>query len=125
LTTHAATLRAGAPTMLQATIKPAMVRPRGFRALTPPSQIHVPLVTLEVTVSGTSSATGRRALHAALGNDLRLYVVTIDKRNDRITFRVEVISRTLDEVIVALTGALDRATLGRATITMVRRPRDL
>jgi hypothetical protein len=64
-------------------------------------------------------------LHAALGKDLRLYIVTIDKRNERITFRVEVMSRTLDEVIVALTGALDRATLGRALTTMIRRPRNL
>lgn len=111
--------------MLQSTITPAMVRPRGARAVAPPSHIDVPLVTLEVTVTGTSSATGRRALHAALGKDLRLYIVTIDKRNQRITFRVEVISRTLDEVIVALTGALDRATLGRALTTMVRRPRNL
>jgi hypothetical protein len=102
-----------------------MDRPRSFRAVTPPSPLHLPLVSLEVTVSGTSSASGRQALHAALGNDLKLYVVTIDKRNERITFRVEVISRTLDEVIDALTGALDRATLGRATTTLVRPPRNL
>lgn len=102
-----------------------MVRPRGASAVVPPSHINVPLVILEVTVSGTSSATGRRALHAALGKDLRLYIMTIDKRNERITFRVEVVSRTLDEVIVALTGALDRATLGRALTTMIRRPRNL
>lgn len=111
--------------MLQSTVSPAMVRPRGVRAVTPQSHIYVPLVSVEVTVSGTSSATGRRALHAALGEDLRLYVVIIDKRNERITFRVEVISRTLDEVIFALTGALHRATVGRASTSMIRRPRNL
>jgi hypothetical protein len=63
-------------------------------------------------------------LHAALGKNLRLYVVTIDKRNERITFRVEVISRTLDEVIGALAGALDRAILGRAVESVIRRPLD-
>jgi hypothetical protein len=52
-------------------------------------------------------------------------VVTIDKRNERITFRVEVISRTLDEVIGALAGALDRAILGRAVESVIRRPLDL
>jgi hypothetical protein len=82
-------------------------------------------VTLDVTIPGTSSAGGRRALHAALGKDLRLYVLTIDKRNERITFRVEVISRTLDEVIGALAGALDRAVLGRAVAAMIRRPHGL
>jgi hypothetical protein len=107
--------------MLQSAVTPAMDRPRSFRAVTPPSPVYVPLVTLDVTISGTSSASGRRALSAALGKHLRLYVVTIDKRNERITFRVEVMSRTLDEVIDALTGALDRATLGRATTSMVRR----
>lgn len=64
-------------------------------------------------------------MHAALGKDLRLYVVTIDKRNERITFRIEVVSRTLGDVIGALTGALDRAVLGRAVTAMIRRPRDL
>jgi hypothetical protein len=102
-----------------------MDRPRSFRAVSSPSlapsPVYVPFVTLDVTISGTSSASGRRALSAALGKHLRLYVVTIDKRNERITFRVEVMSRTLDEVIDALTGALDRATLGRATTSMVRR----
>jgi hypothetical protein len=50
--------------------------------------------------------------------------VTIDKRNERITFRVEVISRTLDEVIGALARALDRAILGRAVESVIRQPRD-
>jgi len=111
--------------MLQSTVTPATVVPRGLRTVTPPTHVHVPLVTLDVTTPGTCSATGRRALHAALGEDLRLYVVTIDKPNERITFRIEVMSRTLDEVIGALAGALDRATLGRAATSMIRRPRDL
>jgi hypothetical protein len=38
----------------------------------------VPLIVIDVTVPGTSSADGRRTLHAAFGDDLRLYVVTID-----------------------------------------------
>jgi hypothetical protein len=104
---------------------PATVLPRGLRSPAPAVPVRVPLVTLDVTVPGTSSAIGRRALHAALGTNLRLYVVTIDKRNERITFRVEVISRTLDEVIGALAGALDRAILGRAVQTVIRRPLDL
>jgi hypothetical protein len=111
--------------MHQSTVTPAMVHARSMRAVTPPSPIHMPLVTLEVTVGATSSAPSRQALHAALGKDLRLDIVTIDKRNERITFRIEVVSRSLDEVIGALTGALDRATLGRAQTTMVRRSRDL
>jgi hypothetical protein len=108
--------------MLQSTVTRATLRPRGLRAPTFSTSVRVPLVTLDVTVPGTSSATGRRALHAALGKNLQLYVVSIDKRNERITFRVEVVSRTLDEVISALAGALDRAILGRAVESMVRRP---
>ncbi|WP_429300317.1 hypothetical protein [Paraburkholderia sp. GAS199] len=84
----------------------------------------MPLVIVDVTVPGVSSAAGRRALHAALGDDLRLYVVTVDKPNERVTFRVEVTSRTLDDVIGLLTLALDRATVGRAQATTLRRPRD-
>ncbi|HEY1999372.1 hypothetical protein [Paraburkholderia sp.] len=111
--------------MLQSTPAPATrAVPRGSRAV-PPAHVYVPHVTLDVTIPGTSSAGGRRALHAALGKDLRLYVLTIDKRNERITFRVEVISRTLDEVIGALAGALDRAVLGRAVAAMIRRPHGL
>ncbi|RFU49417.1 hypothetical protein [Paraburkholderia sp. DHOC27] len=110
-------------TVLPLTSSRRAVQP--VRAVTPQSSRDVPRVTLEVTVSGTSSANGRRALHAALGNNLQLYVVTIDKRNERMTFRVEVISRTLDEVIGALTSALDRATLGRATCSMLRRSHNL
>ncbi|MFM0220446.1 hypothetical protein [Paraburkholderia dipogonis] len=88
------------------------------------THIVVPLVIIDVTVPGTSSADGRRALHAALGDDLRLYVVTIDQQRERVTFRVEVTSRTLEDVIGLLTVKLDRATLGRAQATVIRRPRD-
>lgn len=84
----------------------------------------VSLVTLDVTVPGLSSAASRHALHAALGDDLRLYVVTTDRFNERITFRIEVTSRTLDDVIATLIASLDQATLGRAVSTVVRRPRE-
>ncbi|WP_367839709.1 hypothetical protein [Paraburkholderia sp. DGU8] len=84
----------------------------------------VPLIVIDVTVPGTSSADGRRTLHAAFGDDLRLYVVTIDQQRQCVTFRVEVTSRTLEDVIDLLTVKLDRATLGRAQSTMVPRPRD-
>lgn len=89
-----------------------------------PTYVAVPLVIIEVTIPGVSSANGRRALHAALGDDLRLYVVTVDQRHERVTFRVEVTSRTLDDVIGLLTSALDRATVGRAQTTVIRRPRE-
>ena len=108
--------------MLQSTVMPATLSQRGVRAPASSTAVRVPLVTLEVTVPGTSSAIGRRALHAALGKDLRLYVITIDKHHERVTFRVEVVSRTLDEVIGALAGALDRAILGRGMQSMIRRP---
>lgn len=88
------------------------------------THVVVPLVIIDVTVPGTSSANGRRALHAALGEDLRLYVVTIDQQRERVTFRVEVTSRSLDDVIGLLTAALDHATLGRARATVIRRPRE-
>jgi hypothetical protein len=88
------------------------------------THVVVPLVIIEVTVPGTSSGHGRRALHAAFGEDLRLYVVTVDQQRERVTFRVEVTSRTLDDVIGLLTAALDRATLGRAQATVIRRPRE-
>ncbi|WP_342030515.1 hypothetical protein [Paraburkholderia sp. SG-MS1] len=80
----------------------------------------VPLVVIDVTVPGTSSALARRALHAALGCDLRLYVVTIDQLREHIVFRIEVTSRSLEDVIGVLTAALDRATLGPAHATMIR-----
>jgi hypothetical protein len=85
------------------------------------TQPPVSFVTIDVTVPGTSSTAGRQALHAALGGNLRLYVMTIDKRHERISFRVEVMSRTVDQVIAALTGTLDQATVGRVRSTMVQR----
>ncbi|MEW9583367.1 hypothetical protein [Paraburkholderia sp. DGU8] len=88
------------------------------------THIVVPVVIIEVIVPGTSSAAGRRALHAAFGDDLRLYVVTIDQQRESVTLRVEVTSRTLEDVIGLLTANLDRATLGRAQATVIRRPRD-
>ncbi|MFM0157019.1 hypothetical protein PQQ99_29910 [Paraburkholderia sediminicola] len=100
--------------------------PRAPRESRLPRRTHivVPLVIIDVTVPGTSSANGRRALHTALGDDLRLYVVTIDKQLERVTFRVEVTSRSLEDVIGLLTTALDRATLGHAQATVIRRPRN-
>ncbi|MFM0737347.1 hypothetical protein PQQ51_08900 [Paraburkholderia xenovorans] len=100
--------------------------PSRQRASRPASSTHlvVPLVIIDVTVPGVSSAAGRRALHATLGDDLRLYIVTVDKLNERVTFRVEVTSRTLDDVIGLLTVALDNATLGRAQATVIRQPRE-
>jgi hypothetical protein len=96
--------------------------PRVFRA--PASQLSSSFVTIDITVPGTSSSAGRRALHSALGADLRLYVMTIDKRHERITFRVEVISRSVDDVIAALTGGLARATIGRVRATAIKRIQD-
>ena len=71
------------------------------------------LVIVDVTVPGTSSAAGRRALLAALGEGARLFVMDVDKRNDCTTFRVEVMARSVGDVIGALAGALRRATIGR------------
>ncbi len=98
--------------------------PLAFRSA-PAIQPTVSLVTIDVTVPGTSSAAGRRALQAALGSQLSLYVMTIDKRHERITFRVEVLSRTVDEVIGALTGSLEQATVGRVRSATVQRSRDI
>ena len=81
------------------------------------TQSKTSLVTIDVTVPGTSSAAGRQALHAALGNELRLYVMTVDKRHDHITFRVEVVAASVGDVIGALTGALQSATVGRVRST--------
>jgi hypothetical protein len=83
----------------------------------------VPLVVIDVTVPGTSSAVARRALHATLGGDLRLYVVTVDQLREHVVFRIEVTSRSLDDVIGVLTTALDRATLGRAHASTIRASR--
>ncbi|ALL68919.1 hypothetical protein K788_0000078 [Paraburkholderia caribensis MBA4] len=71
------------------------------------------LVTIDVTVPGTSSAAGRRALLAALGEGSRLFVMTVDKRNESITFRVDVMARSVGDVVGALAGVLRRATIGR------------
>ncbi len=100
--------------------------PRASRDQRLPRRTHVvvPLIIIDVTVPGTSSAQGRRALHTALGDDLRLYVVTVDQQHERVTFRVEVTSRSLDDVIGLLTATLDHATLGRAQATVIRRPRN-
>jgi hypothetical protein len=97
--------------------------PRVFRAPAAP-QLSSSFVTIDITVPGTSSSVGRRALHTALGTGLRLYVMTIDKRHERITFRVEVMSRSVDEVIAALTGGLERATIGRVRATAIKRLQD-
>jgi hypothetical protein len=110
--------------MLTSVATPGNFAARASRIRRTTPHLVVPLVMIDVTVPGTSSAEGRRALHTAFGDDLRLYVVTIDQRNERVTFRVEVTSRTLDDVIGLLTVALDRATLGRAQTTVIRRPRD-
>ncbi|MFM0035917.1 hypothetical protein PQQ53_11260 [Paraburkholderia strydomiana] len=91
----------------------------GHRAAHP----MVPLVVIDVTVPGTSSALARRALHAALGGDLRLYIVTVDQLREHIVFRIEVTSRSVDDVIGVLSATLERATLGRAHATMIRASR--
>ena len=49
----------------------------------------------------------------ALGEGSRLFVMTVDKRNDSITFRVDVMARSVGDVIGALAGVLHRATIGR------------
>lgn len=77
------------------------------------------LITIDITVPGTSSAAGRHALHAALGDDLRLYVITVDKRHDHITFRVDVTACSVGDVIGALMHALASATVGRVRATRV------
>jgi DNA-binding NarL/FixJ family response regulator len=82
-------------------------------ALKPLAQPALFLVSLDVTVPGTSSVAGRRALRAALGDGSRLFVTAVDKRNDSITFRVDAIARSASDVVGALTAALRRATIGR------------
>ena len=57
------------------------------------------------------------------GDDLRLYVMTIDRPNERVTLRAEITARTLEDVIATLTASLAQATLGRAVSTVLRRPR--
>ncbi|MGH8780172.1 hypothetical protein [Paraburkholderia sp.] len=87
-----------------------------------PQPAIVSFVTLDVTIPGTSSSQARHVLHSALGDGLRLYIVTVDKRHEYTTFRIEVTGRTLDEVITVLTRALGNATLGRAAASVIRRP---
>ncbi|CAG9245314.1 MULTISPECIES: hypothetical protein [Paraburkholderia] len=87
--------------------------PRRAPAIDRSTQPALSLVTLDVTVPGTSSAAGRRALLAALGEGSRLFVMTVDKRNDAITFRVDVMARSVGDVVGALAGVLRRATIGR------------
>lgn len=87
--------------------------PRRASIIDMPAQPALSLVTIDVTVPGTSSASGRRALLAALGENSRLFVMTVDKRNACITFRVDVMARSVSDVVGALAGALRRATIGR------------
>ncbi|MPW20930.1 hypothetical protein GCT13_29685 [Paraburkholderia sp. CNPSo 3157] len=80
------------------------------------------LVTIDVTVPGTSPASGRRALQKALGEGSRLFVIDFDKRNTCITFRVDVMARSIGDVVGTLAGALRRATIGRVHAVCVTRP---
>lgn len=93
---------------------------RRIRRTAQPTYRTVRVVTLELTVPGTSSAAGRQTLHTALGTHLRLYTITLDKPRERVTFRIEVTSRTLDQVIGALAGVLDSAILGRSGTSVIR-----
>jgi hypothetical protein len=86
---------------------------------------HVPLAIVEVTVPGTSSAACRQALRSALGTDLHLYLITVDKRQQNMTFRVEAASCSVDDVIAALTRALGEARIGRAKLLTNTRPAPL
>ncbi|CAG9216718.1 conserved hypothetical protein [Paraburkholderia caribensis] len=87
--------------------------PRRAPAIERSTPAALSLVTIDVTVPGTSSAAGRRALLAALGEGSRLFVMTVDKRNESITFRVDVMARSVGDVVGAIAGALRRATIGR------------
>ncbi|MDR6381586.1 hypothetical protein [Paraburkholderia caribensis] len=87
--------------------------PRRAPAIERSTPAALSLVTIDVTVPGTSSAAGRRALLAALGAGSRLFVMTVDKRNESITFRVDVMARSVGDVVGAIAGALRRATIGR------------
>ncbi|MBP0594992.1 hypothetical protein J8I87_36090 [Paraburkholderia sp. LEh10] len=87
--------------------------PRRAPAIDIAAQPALSVVTIDVTVPGTSSAAGRRALLAALGEGSRLFVIAVDKRNDCITFRVDVMARSVGDVVGALASALRDATVGR------------
>jgi hypothetical protein len=105
--------RDGASTMHALSVPTRPSRPRAPTAGQLAVQPALFLVTIDVTVPGTSSAAGRRALHAALGEGSRLIVIAADKRNDSITFRVDAIARSTSDVVGALAFALRRATIGR------------
>jgi hypothetical protein len=95
--------------------------PRRSPATDLPTQPALSLVTIDVTVPGTSSAAGRRALLAALGEGVRLFVMAVDKRNDCTTFRVDVMARSVGDVVGALAVALRRATIGRVRAVCLAR----
>jgi DNA-binding NarL/FixJ family response regulator len=80
------------------------------------------VVTIDVTVPGTSSASGRSALQKALGEGARLFVIEFDKRNACITFRIDVMAHSIGDVVGALAGALRRATIGRVHAVCVAHP---
>jgi len=82
-------------------------------AAKPGTQPTLRLVTIDVTVPGTSSAADRRALHAALDEGSRFIVIAVDKRNDSITLRIDAMARSASDVVGALALALRRATIGR------------
>ncbi|HWT38384.1 MAG TPA: hypothetical protein VN289_19000 [Paraburkholderia sp.] len=77
------------------------------------TQPALSLVTIDVTVPGITSAPGRRALLAALGEGARLFVMAVDRRNGCITFRIDVMAKSVGDVVGVLAGALRRATIGR------------
>ncbi len=87
--------------------------PRRTSSLDIETQPALSLVTIDVTLPGISSTSGRRALLAALGEGVRLFVMAVDKRNDCITFRIDVMARSVGDVVGVLAGALRRATIGR------------
>lgn len=88
-------------------------QPRSPAAKAVSAQPALCLVTIDVTVPGTSSVAGRRALHAALGEGARLIVIAVDKRNDSITFRIDAMARSASDVVGTLAVTLRRAIIGR------------
>ncbi|SEJ77946.1 hypothetical protein SAMN05192539_101830 [Paraburkholderia diazotrophica] len=115
--------RGGASTMQS---QPILASSRAASRRTPATdraqQPALSLVTIDVTVPGTSSASGRRALQKALGEGSRLFVIDLDKRNACITFRIDVMARSVGDVVGALAGALRRATIGRVHAVCVTHP---
>jgi hypothetical protein len=101
--------------LLQSSIElPVQRMMRVARQRTPQPQSRPATVCIDVSVPAASSHDARRALHDAFGPALRLYIVTTDKSKDSVEFRIEVASRTLDEVLGAVTRALPAAILGRS-----------